>query len=167
MIGQTVSHYKIVDKLGEGGMGIVYKARDLKLDRPVAVKFLSQHLSASDESKTRFVQEARSAAALNHPNILNVFDIDEQDGKIFFVMEYVEGKTLKSYITSLQTGEGISLRQAIDWTIQIAQGLKAAHEKNIVHRDIKPENVMLTRDGQLKIMDFGLAKLKGKASMTK
>ena len=167
MIGQTVSHYKIVDKLGEGGMGIVYKARDLKLDRPVAVKFLSQHLSASDESKTRFVQEARSAAALNHPNILNVFDIDEQDGKIFFVMEYVEGKTLKSYITSLQTGEGISLRQAIDWTIQIAQGLKAAHEKNIVHRDIKPENIMLTKEGLPKIMDFGIAKLKGGTGLTR
>src|SRR3990172_3718938 len=167
MIGQTVSHYKIVDKLGEGGMGIVYKARDLKLDRPVAVKFLSQHLSASDESKARFIQEARSAAALNHPNILNVYDIDEQDGKIFFVMEYVEGKTLKSHITSLKAGEGIPVRQAIDWTIQIAQGLKAAHEKNIVHRDIKPENVMLTKDGLPKIMDFGIAKLKGGTGLTR
>ncbi|MEK6571508.1 MAG: protein kinase, partial [Bacteroidota bacterium] len=106
-------------------------------------------------------------AALNHPNILDVYDIDEQDGKIFFVMEYVEGKTLKSHITSLQTGEGIPVRQAIDWTIQIAQGLKAAHEKNIVHRDIKPENIMLTKEGLPKIMDFGIAKLKGGTGLTR
>src|SRR5436309_15840060 len=98
MIDQKISHYRILEKLGEGGMGIVYKAQDLKLDRPVAIKFLPSHLSTSEENKARLVQEARATAALNHPNILNVYDIDEQDGGIFFVMEYVGGKTLKSYI---------------------------------------------------------------------
>jgi serine/threonine protein kinase len=167
MIGTTISHYRILEKLGEGGMGVVYKAQDLKLDRPVAVKFLPPHLSTSDESKARFTQEARAAAALNNPNILSVYDIDEQDGKMFFVMECVEGKTLKSHIATLKAGEGIPIPQAIDWTIQVAQGLKAAHEKNIVHRDIKPENIMLTHDGIAKIMDFGIAKLKGRTGMTK
>jgi serine/threonine protein kinase len=167
MIGQTVSHYNILEKLGEGGMGVVYKAQDTKLDRPVAVKFLPSHLSSSQENKARFTQEAKAAAALNHPNILGVYDIDDQNGQTFFVMEYVEGHTLKSHITGLKSGEGIPLRQALDWTIQIAQGLKAAHEKNIVHRDIKPENVMLTKDGSLKIMDFGIAKLRGSSGLTK
>jgi serine/threonine protein kinase/tetratricopeptide (TPR) repeat protein len=167
VIGQTVSHYEILEKLGEGGMGAVYKGRDQKLDRAVAIKFLSHHLSTSADSKARFIQEAKSAAALNHPNILNVYDIDEQDGKMFFVMEYVEGKTLKSHIASLKAGEGIPVRQAIDWAIQVAQGLKAAHEKDIVHRDIKPENVMLTRDGLPKIMDFGIAKLRGGTGLTR
>src|ERR1051325_5292389 len=161
MIGQTVFFYKILEKLGEGGMGVVYKAQDSKLDRAVAIKFLPPHLSASAENKARFIQEARATAALHHPNILNVYDIDEQDNRTFFVMEYIDGKTLKSHIASLKAGEGIPVRQAIDWTIQIAQGLRAAHDKNIVHRDIKPENIMLTRDGHPKIMDFGIAKLKG------
>ncbi|MEK6572146.1 MAG: protein kinase [Bacteroidota bacterium] len=167
MIGQTVSHYKILEKLGEGGMGVVYKAQDLKLDRLVAVKFLPQHLSSSEENKARFIQEARAAAALNNPNILGVYDIDDQNGRMFFVMEYVEGKTLKSHITNLKSGDGIPVLQAIDWTIQIAQGLMAAHGKNIVHRDIKPENVMMTKAGQLKIMDFGIAKLRGSTGLTK
>ncbi|MEK6571808.1 MAG: serine/threonine-protein kinase [Bacteroidota bacterium] len=177
MIGQTISHYKILEKLGEGGMGVVYKAQDLKLDRPVAVKFLPAHLSASAENKARFVQEAKAAAALNHPNILSVYDIDEQEGSMFFVMEYVEGETLKSRITNLylkgasgsagKSSEGIPVRQALDWTIQIAQGLKAAHEKNIVHRDIKPENIMLTKDGLPKIMDFGIAKLRSSTGLTR
>jgi serine/threonine protein kinase len=167
MVGQTVSHYKILEKLGEGGMGVVYKAQDQKLDRPVAVKFLPSRVSSSKEEETRFVLEARATASLNHPNILSVYDIDEEDGKMFFVMEYVEGKTLKSHIASLRGAEGIPVRQAIDWTIQVAQGLKAAHEKNIIHRDIKPENIMLTKDGLLKIMDFGIAKLKGGTGVTK
>ena len=148
-------------------MGVVYKAQDLKLDRHVAIKFLPSHLSATEENKERFVQEARSTAALNHPNILHVHEIDEQNGRLFFVMEYIEGKTLKSYITGLKPGEGVPVRQAIDWGIQIAQGLKSAHEKEIIHRDIKPENVMLTKDGQPKIMDFGIAKLKGGSGLTK
>jgi non-specific serine/threonine protein kinase len=167
MIGSTVSHYKILEKLGEGGMGVVYKAQDLKLDRPVAIKFLPPHLSASEENKARFMQEARATAALNHPNILNVYDIDEQENRMFFVMEFIEGKTLKSHIMSLKAGEGIPVRQAIDWTMQIAQGLKAAHEKGIVHRDIKPENIMLTKDGHPKVMDFGIAKLKTGTGLTK
>ena len=167
MIGQTISHYKILEKLGEGGMGVVYKAQDLKLERPVAVKFLPQHLSASDESKARFMQEAKAAAALNHPNILGVYEIDEQDERMFLVMEFIEGNNLKSHITKLLAKDSIPIRQALDWTIQIAQGLKVAHEKDIVHRDIKPENVMVTKEGQLKIMDFGLAKLRGTASLTK
>jgi non-specific serine/threonine protein kinase len=167
MIGQTISHYKIVEKLGEGGMGVVYKAQDLKLDRFVAIKFLSSHLSASDESKARLLQEAKATAALNHPNILSVYEIDEQDGGMFFVMEYVDGTTLKKHITNLKSGTGIPVNQALAWTAQIAEGLKAAHAKNIIHRDIKPENVMLTADGKLKIMDFGIAKLKSSSGLTK
>ncbi len=167
MIGQTISHYKILEKLGEGGMGVVYKAQDLKLDRTVAIKFLPPHLSSSTENKARFMQEAKATAALSHPNILGVFEIDEQESRMFFVMEYVDGVTLKRHITSLQSGTGIPVNQAIEWTSQIASGLKAAHDKNIVHRDIKPENVILTKDGKPKIMDFGIAKLKSSSGLTK
>jgi len=167
MIGQTISHYKILEKLGEGGMGVVHKAQDLKLDRMVAIKFLSSHLSASPDNKARFMQEARAAAALNHPNILGVYEIDEQDGSIFFVMEYAEGATLKRHISNLKTGTGIPVNQAIEWASQIAQGSKAAHEKSIIHRDIKPENLMLSGNGVLKIMDFGIAKLKSNSGLTK
>lgn len=167
MIGNTISHYTIIEKLGEGGMGIVYKAQDTTLDRLVAIKFLPQHLSESQENKARFMQEAKAAAALNHPNILSVYEIDERDGQAFLVMEYINGKTLKSYVTNLKPGEGIPVRQAIEWTLQIARGLKAAHDKQIIHRDIKPENIMITHDGQLKIMDFGLAKLKGSRGITR
>jgi len=167
MIGQTISHYKIIEKLGEGGMGVVYKAQDTKLDRLVAIKFLPKHLSA-EENKMRFMQEAKATAALNHPNILSVYEIDEQgDEGMFFAMEYVDGITLKKHIANLKSGTGIQVPQAIEWAIQIAQGLKAAHEKNIVHRDIKPENVMITGDGKLKIMDFGIAKLASSSGMTK
>ena len=167
MVGQTISHYKILEKLGEGGMGVVYKAQDLKLDRPVAIKFLSSHLSASEENKARFMQEAKAVAALNHPHILGVYEIDEQNGSLFLVMEYIEGEVLKSHIMNLKSGGGIPVRQAMDWTLQVAQALKVAHGKNIVHRDIKPENIMLTPSGDVKIMDFGLAKLKGGAGLTK
>lgn len=167
MIGTMISHYKILEKLGEGGMGVVYKAIDTKLDRPVAIKFLPTHLSTSDENKARFVQEARTTAALNHPNILNIYDIDEQDGGLFFVMEYIEGETLKSYLTNLKSADGVPLSRAIDLTVQIAHGLKAAHEKEIVHRDIKPENIMLTKEGNPKIMDFGIAKLKSGTGLTR
>lgn len=167
MIGQTISHYKILEKLGEGGMGVVYKAHDTKLDRHVAIKFLPLHLSASAESKARFIQEARATAALNHPNILGIYEVDEQNGSLFFVMEYIEGTTLKQYISNLKSGRGITVKQSIEWTAQIAEGLKAAHEKNIVHRDIKPANIMLAKDGKLKIMDFGIAKLKNSSGFTK
>lgn len=167
MISQTISHYKILSKLGEGGMGVVYKAQDLKLDRFVAIKFLPAHLAASDESKSRFLLEAKAAAALNHPNILGIHEIDEADGTLFFVMEYVEGTTLKQKITGPKSGSGIAISQAIEWTMQVAQGLKAAHEKGIVHRDIKPENLMLTHDGQVKIMDFGIAKFASGSGLTR
>jgi len=167
MTGQTLSHYKLIDKIGEGGMGIVYKAQDLKLDRSVAIKFLPVHLSSSEENKRRFITEAKSAAALSHPNIMNIFEIDEQSGSTFLVMEYIEGETLKSHISNLQSGSGIPYLKATDWVLQIAQGLKAAHDKNIIHRDIKTENIMLTNTEQLKIMDFGLAKLKGSSGITR
>ncbi len=167
MIGQTISHYKIIDKLGEGGMGIVYKAQDTTLDRFVAIKFLPAHLSMMGENKSRFLQEAKAAAALNHPNILNVYEIDEKDGMMFLVMEYLEGETLKDHLTNLKTGPGIAYRLALDWASLIAKGLKAAHDKNIIHRDIKPHNIMLTNNSQIKIMDFGLAKLKSGAGLTK
>lgn len=167
MIGQTVSHYKILEKLGEGGMGVVYKALDLKLDRPVAIKFLPPHLSASSDNQARFMQEARAAAGLNHPNILGVYEIDDQAGSPFFAMEFVEGKTLKLIFTDQGSNTGIPAKQVLDWTMQIASGLKAAHERNIVHRDIKPENIMITPEGKVKIMDFGIAKLKSSSGLTR
>ena len=167
MIGKTISHYKITENIGEGGMGIVYKAQDLKLDRTVAIKFLPPHLSSSEDSKQRFRREAKSAAALNHPNILGVYEIDEDNGLSFIVMEYVEGQTLKNHISSLTSGTGVPVLQAIDWIEQIGKGLKSAHDLNIIHRDIKTENVMINKNGILKIMDFGLAKLNTEGGITK
>jgi serine/threonine protein kinase len=167
MIGQTISHYKILEKLGEGGMGVVYKAEDTRLDRFVAIKILPSHLSASTDSNARFLQEAKATAALSHPNILSVFDVGESNGSMFIVLELVEGRTLDSYISNLKTGSGIPVKQALDWVLQITRGLKAAHDKNIIHRDIKPHNLMLTNNDQIKIMDFGLAKLTTAASITK
>ena len=158
MIGQTISHYKILEKLGEGGMGVVYKARDTNLDRDVALKFLPSHLSASEQDKARFIQEAKAASALNHPNVCTIHDIQEHDLQMFIVMEFVDGQTLR------EKKEAISFKQAIDIGIQIADGLAAAHEKGIVHRDIKPENIMIRKDGIAQIMDFGLAKLRGNVS---
>jgi serine/threonine protein kinase len=160
MIGQTISHYKIFEKLGEGGMGVVYKAQDTTLDRFVALKFLPQHLAASDQDKARFVQEAKAAAALNHPNICSVIAIEECDGQMFIVMEFVDGQTLREKLTANPP----HLKSAIEIGIQIADGLAAAHEKGIVHRDIKPENIMVRKDGICQIMDFGLAKLRASGS---
>ncbi|MHB8581143.1 MAG: protein kinase domain-containing protein [Ignavibacteriaceae bacterium] len=167
MIGKSISHYQIQNKIGEGGMGVVYKAEDMKLGRSVAIKFLPTHLASAVENKSRFLQEAKAAAALNHPNILGIYEIDEQDGSLFIVMEFIEGETLKSYIYNIKSGSGIPYMKAAEWLIQIGQGLKAAHDKNIIHRDIKSENIMITKDGQLKIMDFGLAKLQGNSGLTK
>ncbi len=158
MIGQTVSHYKILEKLGEGGMGVVYKAEDTKLDRLVALKFLPPHLATSEQDKARFIQEAKAASALNHANVCTIHDISENDGTMFIVMEFVDGQTLREKRGS------VSFKQAIDIGIQIADGLAAAHEKGIVHRDIKPENIMIRKDGIVQIMDFGLAKLRGTVS---
>ena len=158
MIGQTISHYKILEKLGEGGMGVVYKAEDTKLKRTVALKFLPPQSSASEDDKARFIQEAQAASALNHPNVCTIHDIQEHDGQMFIVMEFVDGQTLR------QKRGTISFKQAVDIGIQLADGLAAAHEKGIVHRDIKPENIMIRKDGIAQIMDFGLAKLRGNVS---
>ncbi len=163
MIGKTISHYKILEKLGEGGMGVVYKAEDTKLKRTVALKFLPPHISQSTEEKARFIHEAQSASALNHPNITTIHEIDEFEGQMFIVMEYCEGKTLKKTIEK----ETLSIKRVLDIGIQICEGLTAAHKKEIVHRDIKSENIMVTKEGQVKIMDFGLAKLKGATKLTK
>lgn len=161
MLGQTISHYKILEKLGEGGMGVVYKAHDAKLDRFVALKFLPPHLAASDQDKARFIQEAKSAAALNHPNVCSIIDIQEHESQMFIVMEFVDGQTLMEKKSSL------GVKQAIEIGIQIADGLVVAHEKGIIHRDIKPENIMVRKDGIVQIMDFGLAKLAGTSRITK
>ncbi len=161
MIGQTISHYQILEKLGEGGMGVVYKAQDTKLDRFVALKFLPPHVSSSSDDKARFLQEAKAVASLTHPNICTIHGVEDEDGKAFIVLEYVEGKTLKDL------HEVIPLKQAIEMGIQIADGLAAAHEKGVVHRDIKPDNIMIRKDGRVQIMDFGLAKLKGVSRLTK
>jgi eukaryotic-like serine/threonine-protein kinase len=160
MIGQTVSHYRILEKLGEGGMGIVYKARDTKLDRDIALKFLPLELTKDPNARERFVHEAKAASALSHPNVCTIHDIQEHessqgDKQMFIVMDLVDGQTLR------QKKDSISFKQAIDIGIQVADGLAAAHEKGIVHRDIKPENIMIRKDGIAQIMDFGLAKLRG------
>ena len=164
MISKTISHYKIIEKLGGGGMGIVYKAQDLKLDRLVALKFLPPVLTLDVEAKERFIHEAKAASALQHNNICAIHDIDETpDGHMFMVMDCYEGETLKDRI-----GRGpLKIEEALDIAIQISQGLQKAHEKGIVHRDIKTANVMITFDGVVKILDFGLAKLGGKTKLTK
>ena len=164
LIGQTVSHYKILEKLGEGGMGVVYKAQDLKLERLVAVKFLPPHLGSDEEEKQRFIHEAKAASALDHNNICTIHEVDATlDGQTFIVMAYYEGQTLKKRI---ERGP-LKIDETIGIAIQIAQGLGKAHEQAIVHRDIKPANVVLTKDGVAKIVDFGLAKLRGQTVLTK
>lgn len=163
MIGQTISHYRILEKLGEGGMGVVYRAEDTKLNRAVALKFLSSHSLGTPEAKARFATEARAAAALDHPNICAVHEIDEVDGHMFIAMTYVDGESLKEKI---ERGP-IKLQEMLALGIDIARGLQEAHEKNIVHRDIKSANVMVTGKGQAKITDFGLAKLAGSTRVTK
>lgn len=164
MIGQTISHYKILKKLGEGGMGVVYQAHDTKLDRLVALKFLPRQLSSSEQDKFRFIQEARAASALDHPNICTIHGIEEtDDGQLFIVMAYYEGETLHQRI---RTGQ-LSIDECIAYAIQIAAGLQAAHKKGITHRDIKTSNIIVTTEGQVKIMDFGLARTAADTMLTK
>ncbi len=164
MIGETISHYKILEKLGEGGMGVVYKAEDLKLGRTVALKFLPPEMTGDAEAKKRFIQEAQTASALDHPNICTIFEIDDADVRqMFIAMAYYEGETLRDRI---EHGP-LKLEEAIEITIQIAEGLSRAHESGIVHRDIKPANIMVTSRGEVRILDFGLSKLAGRTKLTR
>jgi non-specific serine/threonine protein kinase len=163
MIGKFIAHYKILEKLGEGGMGVVYKAEDTKLKRTVALKFLPPELTRDLQAKKRFLQEAQAAAALDHPNICTIHEINEVEGRMFIVMTYINGQSLKERIAL----GPIKVAEALDISTQVAEGLWAAHEKGIIHRDIKPANIMLPEKGPAKIMDFGLAKLVWAADLTK
>ncbi len=163
MIGQTISNYKILEKLGEGGMGVVYKAHDLKLDRIVAMKFLPHHIAAGEEEQQRFLQEAKAAATLNHPNVCTIYDIREEGDQQFILMEFIDGVTLRQ---KLSQGP-LRANDALTYAVQIGDALQEAHTKGIVHRDVKAENIMVNNRNQIKVMDFGLAKLKGSLRLTK
>jgi non-specific serine/threonine protein kinase len=163
VIGQTVSHYIILEKLGEGGMGVVYKAKDTKLKRTVALKFLPPELTRDTDAKTRFIQEARAASALNHQNICTVYGIDEYEDQPFIAMEYVEGVDLKEIVRS----GPLDIDKALHFAVQIGKGLEAAHGKDIVHRDVKSSNIMINKEGLVKITDFGLAKVRGGSEISK
>ncbi len=164
MLGQTLSHYKILEKLGAGGMGVVYKAQDLKLDRFVVLKFLSSDLTRDEKAKERFIIEAKAASALDHPNVCTIYEINEtDDGRLFIAMAYYDGQTLKEKVISNQ----LSVISVVEIATQVASGLSRAHEAGIVHRDIKPANIIITKRGEVKILDFGLAKLAGQQHLTK
>jgi predicted Ser/Thr protein kinase len=155
VVGRSIKHYEVEDTLGKGGMGVVYRARDTRLNRPVALKFLPEHLTADPERRTRFVQEARAASAVIHPAIAQVYDVDEVEGGIFIAMELVDGRTVKSLVRDKE----LDVLGAVEVAMQVGDGLAKAHEAGIVHRDIKADNIMVNRDGHAKILDFGLAKL--------
>jgi serine/threonine protein kinase len=163
MTGQTIKHYKILEKLGAGGMGEVFLAEDTELDRKVALKFLPPYYTSDKELKSRFRREAKAAAALNHPNIVTVYEIGEDEGRTYIAMEYVEGKSLRETVSS----DRLSVDNVIDIISQICDGLNAAHQAGIIHRDIKPENIIVDKSGRVRILDFGLARIHGKTKLTR
>ncbi len=161
--GSLVGHYRIIEKIGAGGMGEVYLAEDTELRRKVALKFLPQHLCQDADCLARFKREAQAAAKLNHPNIITIHEVSEFNGRPFFAMEYIEGESLADFIKK----QDHSIEKIIDLSIQICEGLNKAHQAGIIHRDIKPSNILIDKDGRAKILDFGLAAIKGADKLTK